>query len=150
MKHTRHNRHAGFTLLEVLVATAILGTAVAALFGLLSGALSNARKLEGPEQALLLGRSKLNELLATAEEGRNASVLQLDQKAEGRWNLENGRYRWEALARRVAPEDDALPGQTILVRIDFDVFWKPREEGEERRMAFETYEVWQQPQRNTP
>ncbi|HWP84484.1 MAG TPA: prepilin-type N-terminal cleavage/methylation domain-containing protein, partial [Terriglobia bacterium] len=38
-------RDAGFTLLEVLVATAILGTAVAALFSLLSGSLAGARRL---------------------------------------------------------------------------------------------------------
>ena len=52
----------GFTLLEVLVATAIMGTAVAALFGLLSGALGNMQRMRGPSQALLLGQSLMNEL----------------------------------------------------------------------------------------
>ena len=41
----------GFTLLEALVATAVLGASVAALLGLLSGALRNAARLEAPEQA---------------------------------------------------------------------------------------------------
>src|SRR3990167_7380308 len=54
----------GFTLLEALVATAVLGASVAALLGLFSGALRNAARIEAPERALLLGQSKLNELLA--------------------------------------------------------------------------------------
>ena len=94
----------GFTLLEALVATAVLGMAVAALLGLLSGALRNAARLEAPERALLLGQSKLNELVATGVEDAAAPPatllpsalrgtggisgthdLPFDRKIEGRW-----------------------------------------------------------------
>src|SRR5688572_23288187 len=64
VKGMKSVRQRGFTLLEALVATAVLGASVAALLGLLSGALRNAARLEAPERALLLGQSKLNELLA--------------------------------------------------------------------------------------
>ena len=47
---TRRNR-AGFTLLEVLVATAIVGTAVAALLSLFSATLGNIQRLEAPERS---------------------------------------------------------------------------------------------------
>src|SRR5438094_418413 len=71
----------GSTLLEILVATAILGTAVAALFGLLSSSLGNAQKLQAPSQALLLGKSFMNQLIAESTEvGVGAAVsTPLDQ-----------------------------------------------------------------------
>jgi type II secretion system protein I len=155
MKHripnqTRRSSASGFTLLEVLVATAILGTAVAALFSLLSGALSNARRLEGPEQAVLLARSKMNELLAASDQGRNSSALRLDEPMHGNWeDRGNGQFRWEAAAYRAAPEE-AAAGQPILVRVVLQAFWKLDENDAERRMVFETYQLWQQPVRSTP
>ena len=124
----------GFTLLEVLVATVILGTAVAALFGLLSGALRNADRLQAPEQALLLGQAKLNELLAVGAEPSGAEVS-LNQKVEGRWD---DRFRWEAMVSPSFPE--GAPGATILVRIALDVFWKSGA-GEERKLSLETYQL---------
>src|SRR3990172_490576 len=88
-------REKGFTLLEVLVATAILGTAVAALFGLLSGALGNLSRLQEHQQALLLGQSKLNELLVAGVEAGNGATVEtpLDEKIQGRWDEQ---FRWES------------------------------------------------------
>ena len=135
----------GFTLLEVLVATAILGTAVAALFSLLSGSLSAARRLEAPEQALTMAQTQLNELLASAERGRGASSrLLLDQKIAGRWNDE---YRWEAEAARVRTVQDPVPGQAILVRVVLNAFWKPESGNSEKQISLETYQLWQEPPR---
>jgi type II secretion system protein I len=137
---TKHE--VGFTLLEVLVATAILGTAVAALFSLLSGSLSGARRLQAPEQVLMLARTQLNDLLASSERGRAASAkLPLDQQIEGRWG---GDTRWEAEATRVPAAEDAAPGQPILVRVVLNAFWRP-EGRPEKRIELETYELWQEP-----
>jgi type II secretion system protein I len=133
----------GFTLLEALVATAILGTAITALLSLLSGALSNARRIQDPEQALLLGRSQLNELLVAGESSGAGAALPLDQKMEGRWDE---RFRWEAVATRVQPAE-ALPGMTILVRIGMDVFWKAEGSETEKRLTLETFQVQQEPAR---
>ena len=144
----REHREAGFTLLEVLVATAILGTAVAALFSLLSGSLSNARRLQAPEQALLLARSQLNELLAASEQGRAASApLPLDERVRGRWN---DQFRWEAQATRIPTPRPSIPGETILVRIELDAFWNSRSGDGEKQLSLETYQLWQEPARVAP
>lgn len=136
----------GFTLLEILVATAILGTAVAALFGLLSGALGNMQRLRAPAQALLLGQSCMNELLAAGLEagGKTAVAIPLDQKIQGSWNEQ---FRWEALATRFNPPPETAPGQTILVRIALDVFWKTVPGKPEKKLSLETYQLQQEPQR---
>jgi len=133
-------QEAGFTLLEVLVATVILGMAVAALFGLLSGALRNADRLQAPEQALLLGQAKLNELLAVGAVPGGEEVS-LNQKVEGHWD---DRFRWEAMASRSFPE--GAPGGTTLVRIALDVIWKSGA-GEERKLSLETYQLRLEPVR---
>ncbi|MBI4460962.1 MAG: prepilin-type N-terminal cleavage/methylation domain-containing protein [Acidobacteria bacterium] len=142
----RKRRETGFTLLEVLVATVILGTAVAALFGLLSGALRNADRLQAPEQALLLGQAKMNELLAVGADPSSAAALPLEEKVEGRWGEQ---FRWEALATRLGSSPQRVPGETTLVRIALDVFWKSGT-GEERKFSLETCQLRPEPGRVGP
>ena len=153
----------GFTLLEALVATAVLGAAVAALLGLLSVSLRNAARLEAPEQALLLGQSKLNELISagvTEEisspslraggEASQTHALTFDQTLAGRWDE---RFRWEARATRFRPAPSAAegsspertPGETLLARITLDVFWRTVNEQTERKLSFETYQLRREP-----
>ena len=136
----------GFTLLEVLVATVILGTAVAALFGLLSGALGNLSRLQAPEQALLLGQSKLNELLAAGFETEDGVIVEtpLDQNIQGRWD---DRFRWESLSTRFHSSPEPAPGETILVRVELNVFWESGAENEEKQLSFETYRLRREPPR---
>ena len=136
----------GFTLLEVLVATVILGTAVAALFGLLSGALGNLSRLQSPEQALLLGQSKLNELLAAGFVAQDGVIVEtpLDRKIQGRWD---DRFRWESLSSRFRSSPELAPGETILVRVELDVFWESGAEKEEKQLSFETYQLRREPPR---
>ncbi|MBI3933525.1 MAG: type II secretion system protein [Acidobacteria bacterium] len=144
----RCTQDSGFTLLEVLVATAILGTAVAALFSLLSASLSNARRLQAPEQVLVLARSQLNELLTASQQGLSPSpALPLDQRVEGRWNEQ---YRWEAEAARVPTARQTAPGGTILVRILFEAFWNSGSGEREKQLSLETYQLWQEPVRAAP
>ncbi|MBI4464406.1 MAG: hypothetical protein HY647_06850 [Acidobacteria bacterium] len=124
--------------MEVLVATAIVGTAVAALLSLFSGTLGNIRRLEAPEQALLLGRSQLNEFLAQSAE----TSLPLDQAMEGRWD---DRFRWQARATRFRSSPQPMPGETILVQITLDVFWRSTPDRPERELSFETYQLRREP-----
>jgi general secretion pathway protein I len=64
----------GFTLLEVLVATAIMGVAIAGLLNTISGAAHNAARLTEYDRAVLLARSKMDELLAEPKLQRNAPL----------------------------------------------------------------------------
>src|SRR5258708_3263609 len=150
---TRAERHRpglararGFTLLEILVATAVMGTAVAALFSLLSGALGNASRLQAPSRALLLGQSRMNELLASGiESGAGTQLaLPLDQKLQGHWD---DQYRWEAEATRWNTPPNIPPGQPMLVRIALDVFWKTQPGKPERKLSLETYQLRPEPPR---
>jgi prepilin-type N-terminal cleavage/methylation domain-containing protein len=145
----------GFTLLEALVATAVLGAAVAALLGLLSGSLRNAARLEAPERALLLGQGKLNELIAAGVTEENPSTalgtgaqtsethaLPFDQTIAGRWDE---RFRWEVRATRFRSSPERTPGEILLARITLDVFWRTGAESAERKLSFETYQLRREP-----
>lgn len=135
----------GFTLLEILVATAILGAAVAALFGLLTGSLGNMRRLRGPSQALLVAQTRMNELLAAGiNPGKDMpGTIPLDQKVEGQWD---DHYRWEARATHFHPPEHLVPGQKIMVRFVVDVFWKPDPEKPEKKLSLESYALQLEPQ----
>src|SRR5258708_5327142 len=54
----------GFTLLEVLVATTIMGVAVVTLMSGLSISVRNASRLTDYDRAALIGRAKMDSLLA--------------------------------------------------------------------------------------
>ena len=56
-------RQRGFTLLEMLVATAIMGIAVVGLMANLSASLRNAARLTDYDRAALLAHEKMDELL---------------------------------------------------------------------------------------
>ncbi len=138
MGHTPHSAvraphsalgSAGFTLLEVLVATALMGIAVAALMSGLSGSLRNVSRAEAYEKAVLLGRAQLNRLLT--EENLKPGRL------AGQWDET---FRWEAEIRRWDPagaaqveQNPALPPVAI---VKLTVFWKVR--SGEKQATFET------------
>ncbi len=56
-------RRRGFTLLEMLVATTIMGIAVVGLLGSLQTSLNNAARLAGYDRAAVLARAKMDDLL---------------------------------------------------------------------------------------
>jgi len=57
----------GFTLLEVLVSTALLATVFVAVMGLASQSLRNITRMKSQESALLHAREKMNEVLLLEE-----------------------------------------------------------------------------------
>jgi hypothetical protein len=133
---------------------------VAALLGLLSVSLRNAARLEAPERALLLGQSKLNELISAGVTEENSATslradpsttlgtsgetnpLPFDQTLAGRWDE---RFRWEARATRFRSSPERTPGEILLARITLDVFWKTADGPTERKLAFETYQLRREP-----
>jgi type II secretion system protein I len=64
-------RESGFTLLEVLVATAIMGIAVAGVMNGLSAAVRNASRITEYDRAAILARLKMDELLVDQTTPRN-------------------------------------------------------------------------------
>jgi len=119
----------GFTLLEVLIATAIIGIAVSALMGGFSGSLRNLARAGDYERAVLLARSQINRLLIeqTLEPG----------PLSGRWD---DNYRWEAEVSQWDPararehgSGEPLPKVAV---IRFTVYWKGV--GGEKSLTLET------------
>ena len=105
----------GFSLMEVLVAVAVLGIVYATLFGLMSTSLKNVSRIEEREKIVRYGQMKLNELVIKAERGEAAGALsgKLDD-----------RYYWRA---RMDTYDSGENGnQTppyIVARIRLAVTW---------------------------
>jgi general secretion pathway protein I len=113
-------RRRGFTLLEMIVATALMSIAVVGLLSLLSGSLANASRARQYDQIAMLARSKMNELLVE-------TPLPVGQPLGGQWDEATG---WTALLEPFEAPPNAYPGAVVLVRIDLEVWWK---EGAERR-----------------
>jgi general secretion pathway protein I len=118
----------GFTLLEMLMATLVMGIAVVGLLSGLSGATRNAARLMDHDRAVLLARAKMNELIAAADlpAGREYGGLYDPRESGG---LEAG---WRA---RIAvwARPGTVQGFFLLDRIELEVWWK---RGEDRRNFF--------------
>ena len=111
-------RQAGFTLLEVLVATLIMGIAVAGILNGMAGASRNAARLTDIDRATLLARQKMDELLIDRAAPRNQDIA-----AEFDPTLTGGvRSGWHA---RVTPFE-ATPGASglwDLDRVELEIWW---------------------------
>jgi general secretion pathway protein I len=108
----------GFTLLEMLVATLIMGIAVVGLLGGLAGATRNASRLMDHDRAVLLARAKMNELIATRELPETAEFGgPFDPMETG--GLEAG---WRARAS-VFARPRGIDGFFAMDRIELEVWW---------------------------
>ena len=116
----------GFTLLEVMVATTIMGIAVVTLMSGLSTSVRNASRLTDYDRVALLARAKMDALLVdpklplgtVMDEPLDASLL---GGARGGWRAQ------------VTPFENApspVPGAFGLDRIQLEIWWMS---GEQRR-----------------
>ena len=128
-------RGRGYTLLEVLVASTIMATAVGSLLSALSVSVRNASHVIGSDRAAVLAKRTMEDLLA--------SPLPLGQVFQGRFDprqvaLEGG---WRA---RVEPFE-SVPGaprnRGIIERIVLEVWWMDGA----RRRTFQMEAFRQQP-----
>ena len=100
----------GFTLLETMVALAILGLSIMAMLQLFSGAADSARRVRAQTEAMALAQSHMELLLTEAEADRaNRGTL------EGTFQGPFHRYRYEVVRIRLTDRN--------LMEIRLRVIW---------------------------
>ena len=111
-------RERGFTLLEVLVATLIMGLAVVGLLSSISTSLHNAARVVDYDRAALLARAQMDALLLSSNL-RPFAVLQGDFDPAVAGGREAG---WRA---RVTPFEmpNRGAGAWMLERVELEVWW---------------------------
>jgi general secretion pathway protein I len=124
----------GFTLLEVLVATTIMGIAVAGLIAGLSQSTRNASRLTDYDRAAMLARTKMNDLLLDVN-------LPLDGPVDGLFDREQSggvTAGWRAVLQPFDLPPRAGPGTIIIQRVALEVWWMPAA-GSRRSIRLEGY-----------
>ena len=122
----------GFTLLEALVATMIMGVAVAGILDALAASSRNVARLTQADRAVMLARTKMDELLVNDALPRKAYFGAPFSAAEA-GAMPSG---WQA---RVTPVE-AAPGATdlnwIIDRIELEIWWMAGTESAPVRRSF--------------
>ena len=113
----KHNR--GFTLLEVLVATAIMGIAIAGVLNTITGAARNAARLTEYDRAVLLAQSKMDELLAEPKLARNVPMAgEFDAVRTG-----GVPCSWRAVIQPFETVAGGAPGMADVDRVELEIDW---------------------------
>ena len=108
----------GFTLLEMLVATAIMGIAVVGLLSSISTSLQHTSRLTEYERATLVAKRTMDELLVSTR-------LPYDMPLEGKFDpaatgMDGG---WRARLTRFEMPPQTAPGTPLLERLELEVWW---------------------------
>ncbi len=116
----------GFTLLEVMVATTVMGIAVVTLMSALSTSVRNASRLTDYDRVALLARTKMDALLTDPKLPRG-SVFDgsLDPVLLG-----GARGGWRARVTPFENPANAGPDAPGLDRVQLEIWWM---NGEQRR-----------------
>jgi len=123
----------GFTLLEMLVATTIMGIAITGLLSGIAGATRNAARVRDHDRAVQLARLRMNELLVDLRLPRDIPVGgQFDPAISG--GLDAG---WQARLTTFELPPVMTPGQLALDRIGLEVWWETG--GQRRSLALEAF-----------
>ena len=123
----------GFTLLEVLVATMIMAIAVVGVLSALSATVRNAARLTEYDRAVMLGRSKIDELLLDVHFPRGTMVQgNFDPSMMG--GVEGG---WSAQLTRFEMPPSPTAGDQALDRMQLQIWWLVN--GQRRTFALEGY-----------
>jgi general secretion pathway protein I len=123
----------GFTLLEVLVATTIMGIAVVGLLSSMSTSMRTAVRVTDADRAAQIARNKMEELLVD----RN---LPFQGELQGTFDDASG---WSAQIGPFETPPQVVPGAIILQRIGLVVWW--RSGGNVRQFPLEAYRTAEVP-----
>lgn len=122
----------GFTLLEILVATTIMGVAVVGLLSSLSTSMRNATHVTDADRIAQVARNKMEELVVDPN-------LPFQGNLEGAFDNASG---WSAqISVFEAPQTQ--PGALVLQRIALEVWWKSG--GNLRQYPLESYRIAEVP-----
>ncbi|MCC7176623.1 MAG: type II secretion system protein [Bryobacterales bacterium] len=111
-------RNRGFTLLEMLVATAVMGLAVVGLLSNISTSLQHAARLTEYDRAALIARRTMDELLL---DSRMPYAIPVERRFEpSRTGMEGG---WRAVLSRFEAPPLTPPGTPVLDRLELEVWW---------------------------
>ena len=126
-------RRRGFTLLEMIVATTIMGVAVVGLLSGISSSTRNAARLRDYDRVIQLARLRMNDLLLDERAPQNTVIAgDFDKALTG--GLQAG---WRANVTLAETPPSPVPGDFGLDRIQLEVWWMA---GEQRRtFALESY-----------
>ena len=117
----------GFTLIEVMVALAILGIAITVIVELFSGNLRLARKSEDFSRAVFYGRQLLEELCLKQKFPKNVE--------EGTFE---GNFRWKYEIEPVTlvdeEQEEKFPLEVFKIKVS--VYWPAKDK--EKTLTFET------------
>jgi general secretion pathway protein I len=130
----RKSARAGFTLLEVLVATVIMGIAVTGLIIGLTQSVKNAGRLADYDRAVMLARTQMNELLLDV-------TLPFDSSVDGTFDKEQSGgipSGWKAVLNPFDVPPNAGPGTVVLQQVALEVWWEPASGGR-RTMQLQSY-----------
>jgi len=114
MKHQR-----GFTLLEVLVATLIMGIAVAGLMSGLASSTRNAARLTEYDRATLLAKSKMDELLVDHNVPRKSAIEGVFDPAQC-GGIAAG---WSAMITPLEQAPGGGIGRWVVDRVQLEIWW---------------------------
>ena len=119
LRCARSKAQRGFTLLEALVATAIMGIAVAGVLSALASSSRNAARLTEYDRATLLARSKMDELLVDHTIRRKIPIEgSFDPAVSG--GIPAG---WRARILPYEAVPGAGPGNWVVDRIELEIWW---------------------------
>jgi general secretion pathway protein I len=122
----------GFTLLEMMVATTIMGVAVVGLLSGISNSVHNAVRLRDYDRVTQLAREQMNELLSDYNMPREVELSnQFDPGITG--GLDAG---WRSKLTTYARPPSPL-GQLALDRIQLEVWWNSG--GNHRSIRLESF-----------
>lgn len=117
-------RAAGFSLLEVVVALALLALALGALYPVFASAARRATLVAEHDRAVMLADSKLAEIDGAAlRPGTDAGTIE-------------GRYRWRRRVELMVVHDGGAPPALVPYQVTLEVRWGP--EHEARSIALTT------------
>ena len=109
----------GFTLLEVMVATVIMGIAVVGLLSGISTSLRNAARLTDYDRAVLLGRAKMDALLADS----HLPTMDILQGPFDPALMGGAEAGWRARLAIFETPRSVGPGVPVLERVELEIWW---------------------------